>query len=270
VYPFRTRTLALAAALALPLAAFAALGAAAPAYAASVNYAALGDSYSSGVGTNNYDPASGSCERSPQAYAPLWAAAHAVASFDFAACGGATTDDVRASQLSGLSAATTLVSITIGGNDAGFADVVTTCQLGTDGACDVAVAASRAYATAVLPGKLDQTYAAIRAQAPNARLVVLGYPRLFELTSSCGLLGMSLHKRTTLDQGADALDAVIAGRAAAAGATFVDARSYFAGHGICASTAWINGLTVPVTDSFHPKASGYRSAYLPALTSATG
>jgi lysophospholipase L1-like esterase len=247
------------------------LGLATPAHAAAgISYAALGDSYSSGVGAGNYDPASGSCERSPRSYAPIWAANHAVASFTFAACGGATTDDVRNSQVFGLSAGTTLVTITIGGNDAGFATVVTTCQLGTDGLCDAAVATARAYATNVLPGKLDQTYAAIRAHAPNARLVVLGYPRLFELTSSCGLLGMSLHKRTTLDQGADALVAVIAGRAAAAGATFVDVRSAFAGHGICASSAWINGLTLPVTDSFHPKASGYRSGYLPALTSVTG
>jgi lysophospholipase L1-like esterase len=251
--------------------ALAVFGVASPAHAAAaVNYAALGDSYSSGVGTNNYDPASGSCERSPQSYAPLWAAAHAVASFTFVACGGATTDDVRAGQLAGLSAGTTLVTITIGGNDAGFATVVTTCQLGTDSLCDAAVGTARAYATTVLPGKLNQTYADIRAHAPNARLVVLGYPRLFELTPTCGLLGMSLHKRTTLDQGADALTTVIAGRAAAAGATFVDVRGAFAGHGICASSAWINGLTLPVTDSFHPKVSGYRSGYLPALTSVTG
>ncbi len=262
----RAGALVLGLALALPAVALTA----SPAYAAGISYAALGDSYSSGVGTNDYYPGSGSCERSPESYAALWAAGHAVASFDFAACGGATTDDVRASQLSGLSTATTLVSITIGGNDAGFATVVTTCQLGTDGICDAAVAAARAYATTILPGKLDQTYAAIRARAPHARLVVLGYPDLFELTSSCGLLGMSLHKRTTLDRGADALASVIAGRAAAAGATFVDARPYFAGHGICASSAWINGVTLPLTDSYHPKASGYRNAYLPALTSATG
>jgi lysophospholipase L1-like esterase len=262
----RTLVLSLSLALAVPVA----IGFAAPAYAAGIRYAALGDSYSSGVGTGNYDPASGACERSPQSYAPLWAAAHAVASFAFAACGGATTDDVRANQLSGLSAGTTLVTITIGGNDAGFATVLTTCLLGTDAICDAAVGTARAYATTVLPGKLDRTYAAIRSHAPNARLVVLGYPRLFELTASCGLLGMSLHKRTTLDQGADALAGVTAGRAAAAGATFVDARPGFAGHGICASSAWINGLTLPVTDSFHPKVSGYRYGYLPALTASTG
>ena len=44
--------------------------------AAGTNYVALGDSYSSGTGAGNYDPASGSCNRSKNAYAELWAAAH--------------------------------------------------------------------------------------------------------------------------------------------------------------------------------------------------
>jgi lysophospholipase L1-like esterase len=252
-------------------AAIASVSLSAPAQAAAAtNYAALGDSYSSGVGTNNYDPASGSCERSPQSYPSLWVARHSVTSFAFAACGGAKTDDVLSSQLSGLNASTNLVTITIGGNDAGFANVVTTCQLGSDSACAAAVDAAKAYATSVLPGKLDNTYAAIHGHAPNARLVVLGYPRLFELPSSCGLLGMDVFKRTILDQGADSLTSVISGRAAAASATFVDTRSRFAGHGVCGSSPWINGVTLPVTDSFHPNASGYRSGYLPALTAVTG
>src|SRR6201999_4580920 len=89
-----------------------------PAQAASaVHYVALGDSYSSGVGAGS---TSGSCSQSPNAYPALWAKANAPASFTFAACSGATTTDVINTQLSSLSAATTLVSITIGGNDAVF------------------------------------------------------------------------------------------------------------------------------------------------------
>ncbi|WP_344426652.1 hypothetical protein [Amycolatopsis minnesotensis] len=30
-----------------------------------------------------------------------------------------------------------------------------------------------------LPGKLDRTYAAIKGRTPKARVVVLGYPRIF-------------------------------------------------------------------------------------------
>jgi lysophospholipase L1-like esterase len=245
--------------------------AAAPAQAATtINYVALGDSYSAGVGAGGYDTSSGSCSRSPRSYAPLWATSHAVTSFTFAACSGATTDDVRNNQLGGLGGGTTLVTITIGGNDAGFVNVVTTCVLGTDGSCQWMVDGAKWYATNVLPGKLDQTYAAIRSRAPNARLVVLGYPRLFELTTWCNVFGLDLAKRTMMNGAADTLASVIAGRAQAAGATFVDVRGAFAGHRICSSDTWINPTTWPVSDSYHPTASGYRYAYLPSLAGVTG
>jgi lysophospholipase L1-like esterase len=243
--------------------------ASAPANAAgTIRYAALGDSYSSGVGAGGYD--SSGCSRSNRSYPALWAAAHAVTSFTFLACGGATTTDVLNKQVGGLSASTTLVTITIGGNDAGFVEVVTTCLLGTDGACGVAVDAAGRYAAQVLPAKLDRTFAAIRSHAPNARVIVLGYPRLFELAATCGPLSMDLAKRQRLDGGADAIDGVIAARAGAAGDTFVDARPAFAGHGICAAQPWINSTTWPVTDSYHPTSGGYQSGYLPALNHVTG
>jgi lysophospholipase L1-like esterase len=245
--------------------------AAAPAYAAApVAYVALGDSYSSGVGTGGYDASSGSCSRSPRSYTALWAGSHTVASFTSVACSGATTTDVLNKQLGALNGNTTMVTITIGGNDAGFVEVVTTCLIGTDGACTFAVNAGKAYATGILPGKLDATYRAIRSHAPHARLIVLGYPRLFEQTATCGLFGMDLAKRRTLDGAADTLDGVLAARAAAAGATFIDVRNIFAGHGICAGQPWINSTTWPVTDSYHPNSSGHRYGYLVALDGVTG
>jgi len=240
-----------------------------PAHAVStVDYAALGDSYSSGVGTSG---ATGSCLRSPQGYPQLWVNTHSVSSFQFVACSGATTDDVLANQLTALNAGTDLVSITIGGNDTGFADTLTTCQLGSDSSCQTAVNDARTSATTTLPGKLDTTYAAIRSHAPNARVVVLGYPRLFELTSSCGFFGLDEFKRTILNQGADDLEAVIADRAAAAGFTFVDTRPIFTGHGVCGSSPWLNGFELfDVTSSYHPNASGYADGFLPSLDSVTG
>jgi lysophospholipase L1-like esterase len=253
------------------LGAMAVLLAAAPAQAAGpTNYVALGDSYSAGVGAGGYDPASGSCSRSPRSYTALWAAGHPGTVFTSVACSGATTDDVLAKQLGALNGGTTMVTITIGGNDAGFVTVVTTCLLGTDSACTFAVNASKAYATTILPARLDRTYAAIRSRAPGARVIVLGYPRLFELTSSCGLFGMDVTKRRALDGAADALAGVIAARAGAASDTFVDVHTGFGGHGICAGQPWINTTTWPVSDSYHPNSTGYRSGFLPALDAVTG
>src|SRR5688572_233067 len=92
------------AALALPAPAAAAV----PSVAAPVDYVALGDSYSSGVGAPPYR--AGGCNRSNTSYAVQWANTHAVTSFAFPACSGATTDDVRASQVSSVSAGTDLVT----------------------------------------------------------------------------------------------------------------------------------------------------------------
>ncbi|MDT4978774.1 MAG: hypothetical protein QOG07_653, partial [Pseudonocardiales bacterium] len=105
------------------------LGTAAPASAAGAGYVALGDSYSSGVGSGSYTSSSGSCLRSTLAYSQLWANTHAPASYVSLACSGAKTADVNANQLSALSTSTTLVSITIGGNDVGFAQVMQDCVI---------------------------------------------------------------------------------------------------------------------------------------------
>jgi lysophospholipase L1-like esterase len=233
-------------------------------------YAALGDSYASGVGAGSYDPASGACERSPQSAAALWAAGHPGTSFSFVACSGATISDVLNSQLGALSDATTQVTITIGGNDAGFEPVLHTCLFDTDATCLTAIQQAEGYVTSILPGQLDQTYAAIRAKAPQARLVVLGYPRLFELTATCDQSGLDYYKRGLLNHAADILDQVIASRVAAAGSTFVDVRPVFSGHGVCSDSPWINAITSPTTDSFHPCATGYSSGYLAALLEVTG
>ena len=101
--------------------------AAAPASAATPNYVALGDSYSSGVGSGSYISSSGNCLRSTKAYSALWAAAHSPSSYASVACSGATTNDVINNQVGTLSASTSLVSITIGGNDVGFSSVLENC-----------------------------------------------------------------------------------------------------------------------------------------------
>src|SRR5580692_1996565 len=152
-----------------------------PAEAAStVHYVALGDSYSSGVGAGS---TSGSCGQSPNAYPKLWAVANSVASFTFAACSGARTSDVISSQLSSLSASTTLVSLTIGGNDAGFSSVMETCVLKSTSSCESAVTAAEKFVSDTLPGRLDTTLADIRAHAPSAKVVVVGYPDFYDLSA---------------------------------------------------------------------------------------
>ncbi|MDF9812349.1 SGNH/GDSL hydrolase family protein [Streptomyces sp. SPB162] len=240
---------------------------AAPAHAAAPSYAALGDSYSAGVGAGSYDSSSGACKRSTKAYPALWAAAHAPSAFAFTACSGAKTGDVLNNQLGPLNASTGLVSISIGGNDAGFADVMTTCVLNSESTCLARIATARAYADNTLPGLLDNVYNAIHAKAPNAHVVVVGYPHFYKIGGSCWA-GLSDTSRAAINGAADELDTVTAKRAADHGFGFADVRGTFTGHELCSGSPWLNSLTFPIDESYHPKAAGQSGGYLPAFSSA--
>ncbi|MFG1808755.1 SGNH/GDSL hydrolase family protein [Streptomyces sp. NPDC049040] len=235
-----------------------------PAQAAGPAYVALGDSYSAGNGAGNYISSSGNCHRSNSAYPALWAGAHSPSSFTFAACSGAVTSDVTGSQLGGLNSSTGLVTVTIGGNDAGFSDVITTCVTGSDSTCVNRVNTAEAFVRNTLPGRLDTVYNAIHAKAPNARVVVLGYPDMYTLNVFC--IGMSATKHQKIDEAADVLDSTTASVAAAHGFVFGDVRSTFKGHELCSGDDYLHSLVIsPSWESYHPTATGHSAGYLPVL-----
>jgi lysophospholipase L1-like esterase len=254
-----TGSLALAAALS---------SAGAASAASSANYVALGDSYSAGVGAGDYYSSSGSCDRSPNAYSVLWDSANAPSSFTFDACSGATTADVVNTQVAVLSSSTTLVSLTIGGNDVGFSSTMESCVLESTAACVSAVSSAEYKATTVLPGELDSALNAIKSHAPSARVVVMDYPELYDLSQSSTCIGLSTTDRTDLNQAADVLDGVIQAAAARHGDVFGDVRSAFSGHEICDSDSWLHSVNVlDIDESYHPTASGQSGAYYPLFSS---
>ncbi|WP_171166945.1 SGNH/GDSL hydrolase family protein [Streptomyces sp. I05A-00742] len=222
------------------------------------SYAALGDSFSSGLGAGGYDLSSGLCFRSPRAYGPLWAAAHGVRDFRFPACAGATTRDVTRKQLSALDAGTRLVTLTLGGNDVDYSRVMLACSIGTDGACAGEARRAEQAMDHELPARLDAVYHAIGQRAPHARVVVLGYPYLFG-PAPCAIPSPPNARR--MDAALDHLDAVIADRARAAGFTYLDARRTFAGHGACTGAPWINPAGPAFWESYHPNGGGYRGYF---------
>jgi lysophospholipase L1-like esterase len=229
-----------------------------------VNYVALGDSYTSGVGAGNE---SGSCDQSPNAYPVLWATASTPASFTFAACSGATTSDVISSQLSSLSPSTSLVSITIGGNDVGFSSIMETCVLESTSSCESAVSAAEQYANNTLPGQLNTMLADIHSDAPHAKVIVLDYPDFYDLSVSI-CLGLSRADHQALDNGINDLDGVLQTAATQNGDTFADVRAQFSGHELCDGAGWLNSVTLPIDDSYHPTATGQKDGYLPVFSAA--
>jgi lysophospholipase L1-like esterase len=227
-----------------------------PSAQAATSYVALGDSYASGVGSRSYYSDSGSCYRSPYAYAVI-DAARIGATLSFKACSGAKTGDVKANQLGTLTSATTYVTVQVGGNDAGFSDVITECaQPGWASNCNGAIDTAQNKIRNTLPGALDSLYALVRSKAPNATVVVVGYPRIFNGEDCNAGTWFSPSEESRLNGTADLLNSTISGRASAKGFSFVNPTSAFTGHAVCDSTEWINGLSNPIRESYHPNRSG--------------
>ncbi len=222
---------------------------------AAPQYAALGDSYSSGVGTRVFYNEAGGCQRSPEAYGPKVAAAKDY-TLSFQACSGAKTTEVNSNQLGTLSSATSLVTITIGGNDAGFSNVILNCALYYF-TCGSAINEANSFIANKLPALLDTTYNDIRAKATTAHVVVLGYPRLFTAEGkTCNANFLTSSNEKKLNETGDKLDAAIKARAEAHRFSFVDPRTPFSSHEVCSSSEWLNGQSNPLSESYHPNVSG--------------
>ena len=222
---------------------------------AAPQYAALGDSYSSGVGTRVFYSESGECDRSPDAYGPKVAAAKGYA-LSFQACSGAKTTDVNSKQLGTLSGTTSLVTITIGGNDAGFSNVIINCALYYF-TCGGAINDANGLIKNKLPGLLETTYKDIRARASTAEVIVLGYPKLFTAEGkTCNVNFLTSGNEKKMNQSAELLDGVIKARAEAAKFKFVNPTVPFEAHEVCSSSEWLNGQSNPLNESYHPNIAG--------------
>jgi len=242
----------------------------APAVAAE-RYVALGDSYSSGTGTRTYFDSA--CQKSVYAYPSLVDVQRPNTDLVFAACGGARTGEVLSSQVASLTADTRWVTITIGGNDAGFSNVITQCaQPAWLSNCNGAIDGAQSYIRSALPAQLDQVYATIRTRSPTATVIVLSYPRLFMGVDCNAATFLSAGEMTRLNQTADLLRDTTIARVAAAGPNFRfgDAIGPFVGHAVCSSSAWLNGLSNPLAESFHPNRTGHADGYAPLVRGVMG
>jgi lysophospholipase L1-like esterase len=253
-----------------------ALSAAFASSAWATKYVALGDSYSSGTGTRTfYEP---ECQRSVYAYPYLLHNGHPSWTFVDAACAGATTGDVIGTQAASLTSDTNWVTYTIGGNDAGFSEVITECALPSWASdCNGAIDSAQSYIQNALPGRLDQVNDTIKSRSPNAEVVVLDYPRLFDGVDCNAFTWFSASEMTRLNETADMLKNVLSAAASRAGSKFVFGNVIppFIGHAVCdggsgSSTEWINGLSNPVGESYHPKVAGHASGYYPVVHGITG
>lgn len=220
-----------------------------------LRYAALGDSYSAGMGGGGE---SGRCLRSPHAYPRRIAASRSIVLSRFVACSGATTSDVLKNQIDSLDPRIDVVTITIGGNDLRVSELPSACAKGQTPACKAAVARSVSLLHR-LPTKLTATYRAIAKAAPHARILVADYPLFYDLPAidEKTLGSAELSSAVAVDTAVASLDATIEKavslqRQAGTDIQFVDVT--FSGHGVTAKTPW---FVLSGRDAYHPTSAGY-------------
>lgn len=229
---------------------------------ATVSYVALGDSFAAGTGAGDYTAESGWCHRSNNAASAVWGRQHPEIPTRSFACMGATTEDVlgdidTAPKIAAALAGATKVTLTVGGNDVGFAHVVAHCLFGDGLQCAKYYDETTELAILrELPQKLDALYARLKVLAPFATVEVIGYPRIFDEFTECS--SWSHSKQLTMNHGADLLSSVIQDSATRAGFTYIAARGVFYDHGVCSKDPWINDVGGSVTDTewLHPTAVG--------------
>jgi lysophospholipase L1-like esterase len=247
--------------------------------APSGGYVALGDSYASGpLIPSQVDL---NCTRSNHNYPSLVKASIGSSSFKDVTCGGATTGDILnpgsgelggnvPAQLDALSSSTALVTVTIGGNDIGFSDIIETCAEASLSNPIGSPCKNQYTAGGVdqlqqrisdTKPKVASVLSQIHGRSPNARVVLVGYPDIMPNTGvGCWPTVPISWGDTSYLRGIEkSLNQMLVSVATANNASYVDTYTPTIGHDYCKSsgTRWIEGL-VPGTSAapFHPNAAG--------------
>jgi lysophospholipase L1-like esterase len=243
------------------------------------NYVALGDSYATGYGTTPItDTACGRAQKNVPYVAGLWLG---VGSYRNVACSGATTADIlqarngRAAQLDALTSGTNLITVSIGGNDLGFTNIVTTCAAlsqrqptgdpcrqsfrNADGSDKLQIK------IAAIKPEIGKVVAEAKKRSPNGMVALVGYPSLVpDSGTSCRSARVPFADRdfAYLRDTTVRLNNAISEQARASGAKYIDLYTGSIGHDMCATSTrrWIEPLLTEqgaiAPGAAHPNSQG--------------
>ncbi|WP_300675990.1 SGNH/GDSL hydrolase family protein [Nocardioides sp.] len=222
------------------------------------HYVALGDSYTAAPGV---EPAlgTGDCGRSTANYPRLVAAALR-APLDDVSCSGATVTDllkgqtvtgqVLPAQIAAVKADTDLITIGVGGNDLDLIGLATVCvQQAAD--CTTRVAQVQ-QTLGALPGRIEKLVRAVRAKAPKATVVLVGYPTIISAQAPCAALPVPAAVTSAAIDINSRLATAIKAAATATKVQFADLYRATADHGLCGSKPWIAGIDGQGAQPLHP------------------
>lgn len=165
-----------------------------------------------------------------------------------------------------------VATVTLGGNDIGFADVLSKCA--PSNTCDYA-GADRGLIAKVVQSQYSpimSTLKAMRQASPSTKLLVVGYPQLAVLDGSCGPnVLLDAQEIEFSHHLINYLNHVIRAAADSSGVRYVDVEDSLVSHGLCSTQpglSSVNGLSsgeeqeldsfrVIGSESYHPNPVGH-------------
>lgn len=162
-----------------------------------------------------------------------------------------------------------LITIGIGGNDAGFGGIIKHCALALTSCADPGWAGgviSRVNRT--MYDNVKSTFTALTIAFPEATIVAFGYPSVIDDPNQACVFGIDATEMAWLKYALlPAVNEAIKDATTDTGITYVDTTAATLGHGICSPEPWINGVRagddrvkigflsppkVVANESFHP------------------
>lgn len=235
-------------------------------------YVAMGSSYAAGPGiTVSADTPANRCQRSADNYAHLLARRRQLLLVDVS-CGGATTAHVLGpwgelpAQIDAVTPDTALVTITIGGNDVGFAGglIVGSCGMltspvGIPAMCKGINAMRASNPQTPIPlfappteitwhklaTAMDQIAREVHRRAPKARLVFVDYIRVLPDPPLCGIAPLTSEAAQRARTTGARLAQITLVAAQHGDAGLVRASDLSQGHEVCTNIPWVTGFIAP-------------------------
>lgn len=174
------------------------------------------------------------------------------------------------------------VTVSVGGNDVGFADIIQKCVNPLQNLKDTVATHSTCYSTyedrLEVVNLINSQFTRLRSlyetlkqsSAGDRRVYVIGYPQVMKVGGDCGAnVAMNADEVAFAHDLIDYLDGVIKRASDEAGVQYVDTQAAFNGHRLCEAPGnqiAVNGITiakdpdgnVDPKGSYHPNALGHQ------------
>lgn len=261
-----------------------------------IDYIAMGDSFASGEG--DMDSAQylegtdvrdvNMCHLSKRSYPYLLNSTLSLNGFHSIACSGAKTDNIKDDKIqhNGDIASITdewlpgyqaqksyiknsppaFITVSIGGNNVGFADKLKACVLDS-GTCSYASIGKDTVAMEITKqyDQLRDTYLElINKTSRSTKVYVIGYPQIIQSEGNCGNnVKLNTEEIEFVRQGTKYMNQVVKAAAEDAGAYYLDIENVLEGNNLCsdALNKTVNGITVGndhgITTSGYAAGSAY-------------